>query len=104
MCKSTHKLDGLSIRINDIVMAKLRGHPAWPSMVIAFTHKSIVKVLFFGANENERFGFVSKSEIILFKNAAQLIELSLKRNFPQFCKEIHEAEIICSVPSCASIA
>lgn len=85
-------------------MAKLRGHPAWPSMVIEFTPKNRVKVMFFGADRNERFGFVSESEIVLFKNAAHLIELSLKRNFSKFRKGIHEAEISCNVPSCASIA
>lgn len=33
-CKSDSNHDGITIRINDIVMAKVKGHPAWPARVV----------------------------------------------------------------------
>lgn len=61
-------------------MAKLKGHPAWPCVVLEYISKTRVKVEFFGANQTEKFGFVNIAEIIPIEDSVDVISLTLKRN------------------------
>lgn len=99
-CKKEHKQ---IIVPNNIVMAKVRGFQPWPAIVLENTNKRAIKVEFFGADENEKFGFVSLNEITLFENSANVIRLVLKKNVQKYRKAVQEAEIICGIPSHASI-
>lgn len=88
------------IRTGSIVMAKLKGHPAWPAVVLEYTSKSTVKVKFFGVQEHEMFGFVNVLRgVTLFEQSSDLIILLLRRNIPDFKKGVLEAEFFCDVPS-----
>lgn len=87
-------------RVNDIIMAKLRGHPAWPATIVEFVNKNKTKVLFFGANANEKYGFVSVGDIVRFDECFDVIRFTLKRDFAnkvKFVKGIKEAELISGV-------
>lgn len=103
MSKSNHKENKFEIQTNDIVMAKLKGHPVWPAIVVEFVSKNKTKVEFFGADIHEKFGFVTTSEMTLFKNSAHLVLLSSKRNIAKLTKGIREAEISCGIPAVGSI-
>lgn len=94
-CKLEPKDD---IRPNDVVMAKLKGHPAWSAVVLEYKTKNSVKVEFFGAQEHEKFGFVNVGEITLFRNSSDVILLLLRRNIPNFKKGILQAENFRGVP------
>lgn len=92
--------------MNDLVMAKLKGHPAWPAKIVEFVNKTKVKVIFLGANQNEKFGFVSITEIVHFGESGNVIRLTLKRDFihsGKFKKGIQEAEVLSGIPPNASI-
>lgn len=91
--------------VNDIVLAKLKGHAAWPAKIMEFSTKNKTKVFFFGANANENIGFVNTTEIVHFVDSINVARLTLKRDFVQrrkFEKGIREVEIILAIPSCAS--
>lgn len=98
-CKLGHRKE---LNVDDIVMAKLKGHAAWPALIVEFSSRSKAKVLFFGANPNEKFGFVNMAEIIHFHDAIDVVRLTLKRDFIQkrkFKKGIREVEIVLGMPS-----
>lgn len=98
-CKLGHRKE---FNVNDIVMAKLKGLPAWPASIVNFSSKSKAKVLFFGANPNETFGLVNMTEIIHFNDAIDVVRLTLKRDFIQkykFQKGIQEVQILLGMPS-----
>lgn len=97
LCKSDSSREKCNIRPSDIVMAKLKGHPAWPAVVLEYISKTRVKVEFFGANKTEKFGFVNISEITPFESSADVIRLNLKRNIFRYKKAVKEA--VCAVPS-----
>lgn len=101
--KKEHKQNNLRININDIVLAKVRGYNLWPAVVLEFTGKSGMKVEFFGADDDEKFGFVSMNEVTFFKNSAVVVRLILKRNIRNYRKAIKETEILCGIPSYASL-
>lgn len=102
-CKSNSIRERENIRPGDIVMAKLKGHPAWPSIVVEYINKSRVKVEFFGANQWEKFGFVNIAEVTPFAKSIDVVRLTLKKNILHFSKAVAEAERICGVPSVNSI-
>lgn len=67
--------------LNDLVLAKLKGHAAWPAVIVDFVNKSKAKVEFLGANPNEKFGFVTLKEIVHYRESVNVIRLTLKRDF-----------------------
>lgn len=103
----TCKLDRRGqFQLNDMVMAKLKGHVAWPSRIIAFVNKHKAKVDFFGANQNEKFGFVSITEMVHYDESNDVIRLTLKRDFAhkeKFKKGIREVELMLGMSSHKSI-
>lgn len=98
LCKENHKENKHEICINDIVMAKLRGYSAWPAIVIEIFNKNRVKVEFFGADPNEKIGFVTVKEITLFDQSEDIILLLLKRNNSKFNKAVQEVEMLYKIP------
>lgn len=93
-------------QINDLVMAKLKGHPAWPATIVEFVNKTKLKVSFFGARPNEKFGFVGVGEIVHFRESENVIRLTLKRDFihsAKFKKGIREVELVSGIPPHASM-
>lgn len=56
-----------SVKVRDLVMAKLTGHPAWPAIILEFLPNNKAKVEFLGVESHERYGFVSLIQIVLFK-------------------------------------
>lgn len=103
ICKNEHKKKQHKVGVSDIVMAKVRGFQAWPAIVMECTGRKGIKVEFFGADDNEKFGFVSLNEITLFESSAHVVRLILQRNIQKYSKAVHEAEIICGIPSYASL-
>lgn len=97
-CKRDQR-DKYLFNIDDVVMAKLRGHPAWPATVKEIINKNKVKVEFFGAHENEKYGFINITEIIPFVETHDVIVMTLKKNNFQFNKAVREAEFGCGVSS-----
>lgn len=102
-CKKDNANFKQNIRVNDVVMAKLKGHPAWPAMIIEIVNKTKVKVRFFGADQNELFGFVNTSELTPIAKSLDLIRLTLKRNMPKFNRAVTELERIYVIPSSVSM-
>lgn len=98
-CKREHVKNKIVINVNDICMAKVRGHQPWPAIVLDFVKKKHCKVEFFGANKNEKFGLISINELTLFKNSGMVVRLVLKKNVQKYRKAVQEAEIICNIPS-----
>lgn len=101
-CKNDNK-ENYFVQVNDIVMAKVRGHLAWPAIVKDIVNKNNAKVEFFGAKHYEKYGFVNIKEITPFANSIDVIRLTLKKNNPKFNKAISETEIACGVPFALSI-
>lgn len=97
-CKDDNR-DKYAISINDIVMAKMKGHLPWAANVREIENKNRVKVEFFGTQEYERYGFINITEIIPFVNSFDVIRLILERNNIKFNKAVQEAEIACDLPS-----
>lgn len=97
-CKIEHTKNQFQINTSDIVCAKVKGHQPWPAVVLGFEKRG-VKVEFFGADSNERFGYVTKKEITLFKNSAEVVSLILKRDIPKYKKAVKEAEHVCGLPA-----
>lgn len=100
------KLNRSECHLNDVVMAKVKGHVAWPAILIGFVNKSKAKVEFLGANQNEKFGFISLKEMVHYSECNDVIRLTLKRTFiykEKFEKGIREAEILFGIPSHASM-
>lgn len=102
-CKSSHKKDKQKIRASDVVLAKVRGHSAWPAIIVEVISSSRVKVQFFGADAHEKFGFVGLNEITLFKNSIDVLLLLLKKNIKKFRKAVKEAELVCGIPEECSL-
>lgn len=105
-CKDDNIKNGYTIRLNDTVLAKLKGHAPWPATVIEFVSDTRVLVKFYGANDSNKFGYVSNKEITPFlhsMNAIRIILLTLKRDILLYRKGIYEAEIDNGVPSHMSI-
>lgn len=106
LCKNKHKRSAFEIKLNDVVMAKVKGYSAWPALVLEFTEKSRAKVQFFGAREYEKFGFVNLNEITRFSESDEVIRLLLKRasrDTVKFRTAVLEAETVCGVPRHLSI-
>lgn len=103
-CKRDHVKNKYVINLNDICMAKIRGHQPWPSVVLELMDKKkMCKVEFFGSESYEKFGLVSLNDVTLFKNSAVVARLVLKRNIKKYRKAIQEAELLCCIPPHASI-
>lgn len=105
-CKLDYNQNGKNIRVNDILMAKLKGHKPWPAIALEFVSDTKVFVKFFGAKESEQFGFVNVAELVPFKNSINVIQpilLILKRDIDRFRKGIREAELMCGIPSNLSV-
>lgn len=86
-------------------MAKLKGHPAWPAQIVEINKKT-AKVHSFGANANEMFGFVNIAEIVHFKEALNVIRLTLTREFRNkmlFEKGIKIVKMMLEIPSDQSL-
>lgn len=96
-CKNIHKKKKQKVTKNDVVMAKLRGHAPWPAVILEIISKNSARVEFFGAQLNEKFGFVNLNEMTLFKDSIDLILLLLKKNTKNFSKAVKEAEVACGV-------
>lgn len=103
LCKISNKENESKINANEIVMAKLRGYTAWPAVVGEFINKSTAKVEFLGVTQSEKIGFVPIKEITRFSDSQEVIQIILKRQCPKFKKAVQEAEMICGIPSYASI-
>lgn len=103
-CKHENAHYKQNIHLNDIVMAKLRGHPAWPAIIVEINNKARIKVRFFGAQQTEMFGFVNIGELTPFSNSINVIRLTLMRNIPQFQKGVREVERVYGIPISDSIA
>lgn len=101
-CKVVSR-DTFAISIDDIVTAKMKGHLPWPAIVREIVNKNRVKVEFYGTQINERYGFISITEIIPFGNSFDVIRLALDRNNLKFNKAVREAEIACGILPQASI-
>lgn len=87
--------------LNDLVMAKLKGHKPWPSKIVEFVNEKKVKVEFLGAKEDEKFGFISTGELAHFSQSSDVIRLILQMEFaikPHFIKGIRIVELIFGVP------
>lgn len=94
------------VQLNDVVMAKMKGHPAWPSLILDFVTASKAKVEFYGADPRERFGFIGLNEIVHYSECLDVLCLTLKRDFihaAKFRKGVHESEIVLGVPTHASL-
>lgn len=102
-CKADNRREKYEVQINDVVMAKIKGYTPWPATVIKFLNKNKVKVQFFGVQPKEMFGFVNIAEITPFAKSINVIHLTLKRDMLQFNKAVQEAQLVCSIPSLASI-
>lgn len=101
-CKSDCNHDENTIRLNDYVMAKLKGHPAWPARVVEFVNKTRVLVKFFGVDASQQFGYVNIAEITPFMKSVNVIQtllLTMKKDILKFTKGIKEVEVSCGVPS-----
>lgn len=98
LCKSSHKQNERVIKINDVVIAKLRGHSPWPSICKEFLSKTRVRVEWLGVCSNEKIGFVNISEITLFKDSLPLVRNILNRGNSKFQKAIQEVEVIMQIP------
>lgn len=96
-CKNIHKKSKQNIKKRDVVMAKLRGHPAWPAIILKLLPENRAKVEFFGAEPHEKFGFVNLSEVILFKDSLDILLLQLKKKIRKYEKAIKEAERVCGI-------
>lgn len=104
-CKSDSNQAGNTVRINDIVMAKVKGYAPWPATTIEFINKTKVLVKFFGADIKEEFGYVNIAEITPFMSSMNLIRtilVNMKKDILKFTKGVQEAELIYGVPSYAS--
>lgn len=102
-CKIEQKQNKFEIGVNNIVLAKVKGFQAWPATVLENRNKKSVKVQFFGANDNAKFGFVSENEITLFNYSANVVKLILKKRLQKYDKAVKEAEISCGIPQYASL-
>lgn len=89
--------------VGDIVMAKLSGHSPWPAVIVDFVSNVRAKVEFFGADANEKIGYVNVKEITPFSESAEVISALLERDCLKFKKSINEAELISQVPRHISI-
>lgn len=98
-CKTDSRFHKYVVHVDDIVMAKLKGHTPWPAIVIEIMSKARAKVQFFGVQETEKFGFVNIAEIAPFTSSIDVIQLNSKRNISQFNKAVQEALLVCDVPS-----
>lgn len=102
-CKTVHTTNKSHIfRTNDIVIAKVKGHLPWPSMILEIYNGKRARVSFFGTEMHERFGFVNLSEVAYFENAYELVRIILERNNPKYHKAIKEIERLFNVPPQAS--
>lgn len=96
-CKRSHKNNKQNVKVRDLVVAKLKGHSVWPSIILEMLPNKKAKVEFLGAEQHERFGFVNISEITLFKDSIDVILIQLKKKLPKFKKAVKEAEIYCGI-------
>lgn len=96
-CKNDRKKNKQKLVQHDVVLAKLRGHPAWPAIILDIPSQSTVKVQFFGAETHEKFGFVNINEITLFKNSMDVLLLLLQKKIKKFTKAVKEAELVCGI-------
>lgn len=96
-CKQTQS--GFQIAENQIVLAKMKSYPPWPSTVEKITaNKKRLYVYFFGAHNR---GYVDLQDAVRFEAANDVIRLLLKRpedrNMKYFRKGILEAELIMGI-------
>lgn len=101
-CKKKYGKDKYAL--NDIVMAKVSGFFPWPSKIVDVLDRNKFKVEFFGAEPHERFGFVTRKEITLFKDSSDVIRVLIHNSHDiKFKKAVRETEIFCCVPESQSI-
>lgn len=90
-----------NVKINDIVLFKMRGFCEWPALVIGI-HDRIVEVEFFGDHTTQKSS--KKENILEFKGSADLIIHNLRqKKCSLFRKAIREAEVMLGVPEESSI-
>lgn len=92
-----------NVQVRDLVMAKLSGHPAWPSVVLEFLPKQKARVEFLGVEPHERFGSVNLSEIVLFKDSIDILQIQLRKKINRYQKAVMEAEIYAEIPEKHSV-
>lgn len=93
------QLQSRPLRVNDLVMAKMRTYCAWPAQVIDVKGKR-TEVYFFGTAQK---GTVNTANVKLFIESHQKIRRLLPRLNPQFIKAIREVETILEIPEENSI-
>lgn len=89
-----------NVKINEIVLCKMKGFCEWPGLVTGFDKKLVV-VTFFGDKTTHK---AAVHNFFSFKDSYELIAHNLRtRKTPLFAKSIKEAEIYLGIPDCNSI-
>lgn len=101
-CKKQKKENNTILKENQIVLAKMKGYPAWPARILSFTkNKKSSTVYFYGSHNSGR---VNESELVKFEDAYEVIRLLLLRStLHQFTKGILEVEREMNIPDESSI-
>lgn len=102
-CKHIRDYNNQQINENDVVLAKIRGHSAWPAIVLKLLPKKRAKVEFFGAEPHEKFGILSLNEIVLFKNSIGVLLIQLRKKIHKYIRAVREAEGACGIPHSSSV-
>lgn len=104
ICRKNQIQSQRKIIVNDVVLAKVKGHSPWPAIVLEIIGSKKAKVEFFGAARYECFGIVNIGELTLFEQSLDLVRMILKnKKDPKYQKGIKEVERILDVPSTQSI-
>lgn len=87
----------INLKVNDVVMAKMRTYSAWPSKIINFNDKHTkCEVEFLGCNST---GWIDIKEIVPFAESTAIIKLLILRENHQFNQGIRIVEQLFKVPS-----
>lgn len=89
-----------SFKVNDYVLARMRGYPPWPARIVNFTKNGqTMKCYFFGSDNN---GSVDYRKAIPFEDAYEVIRLIKIRNPNEFVKGVRELEMKIGIPDILS--
>lgn len=89
------------LKVDDIVIAKMRGYPPWPGQLASFTkNKKRASVYFFGTHNT---GSVDVTEIVPIEFCHEVIRLLLLRKMGEFYKAVAETEVLLKVPDNLSL-
>lgn len=102
-CKFRRNNEKRLYKLNDVVLAKLRGYAAWPAIILKLLPKKRAKVEFFGADPHEKIGYLNLNEIVLYKDCIDVLLIQLKKKIPKYKKAIREAESVCGISDSCSV-